>query len=64
MPHEHNLKVKGNVISLTLQASSRKKTYHRRVYSFFEWLANTGGLLDVVERFFGIIVVFFSARMF
>jgi hypothetical protein len=64
MPHESELQVDGKVMSLTLQASSRKKTYNRRVYSFFEMLSNTGGLLDVVERFFGIFVLFFSARMF
>jgi len=49
---------------LNLNLSSRKKEYHRRVYSIFQVISSTGGLLDVIERFFALIVLFFSSRMF
>jgi hypothetical protein len=50
--------------SLTLSMAYNIKKYDRKVYSIFDWLAATGGLLDIIERFFGIIVVFFSLRIF
>jgi len=52
------------VFTLTLNLSSRKKEYHRKVYSIFDWISSTGGLLDVIERFFALVVLFFSSRMF
>jgi hypothetical protein len=52
------------VFSITFQLGTSKNKYSRRIYSFFDWLANTGGLLDVTERFFGAVVGFFSIRLF
>jgi len=52
------------LFSLTLSMAYNMKKYDRKVYSVFDWLSATGGLLDIIERFFGIIVVFFSLRIF
>jgi hypothetical protein len=55
---------KDTLFSLTLSMAYNMKKYDRKVYSVFDWLSATGGLLDIIERFFGIIVVFFSLRIF
>jgi len=55
---------KNTLFSLTLSLAYNMKKYDRKVYSVFDWLSATGGLLDIIERFFGIIVVFFSLRIF
>lgn len=52
------------LFSLSLSLAYNAKKYDRKVYSVFDWLSATGGLLDIIERFFGIIVVFFSLRIF
>lgn len=52
------------LFSLTLSLSYNMKKSDRKVYSVFEWLSGTGGLLDVVERFFGLIIIFFTSRIF
>jgi hypothetical protein len=52
------------VFSCTFEIGNTRHKYGRRIYSFFEWLAHTGGLLDVTERFFGAVVGFFSIRIF
>jgi len=62
-PEEVDL-VPGMIFSLSISLSCRKKDYHRKVYSAFDVFASTGGLCDVIERFFALIVLFFSSRMF
>jgi hypothetical protein len=52
------------VFFTSLQLSSRKKYIKREVYSIFGMLAATGGLLDIVERFFYVVVSFFATKQF
>jgi hypothetical protein len=52
------------VFSCTFEIGNTKHKYGRKIYSFFDWLAHSGGLLDVTERFFGAVVGFFSIRIF